>query len=153
MAGSGATLCTATATAGLTIVATPIGGAVGGTATAVATSGAFQKYTTKLAKKYPCLKEMAKQQAALHNMKKEMIEETKALLKEQRRQILKEFQDGASSPAVKLLDRNPKSIADETDIVACDCEGCDSDDSDTRKQDKNTRRATQYDTFSDLGDD
>lgn len=74
-ATSTATICTAAVGCGVSIVATPIGGAAAGAGVGVAASGALTKLGTRLAKKYPCLKEQAKAQAALDALKAEMRQE------------------------------------------------------------------------------
>lgn len=62
-------------------MATPVGGVIAGVATGIATSGAVTKYSTKLLKKYPCTKELARNQAALDALKAEMLDEMKDMLK------------------------------------------------------------------------
>lgn len=60
---------------GVSVAATPIGGAIAAAGAGVVSSAALTKYGTKLAKKYPCLKEQAKAQAALEEMKREILAE------------------------------------------------------------------------------
>lgn len=60
---------------GVSAVATPVVGAVAAAGAGVVTSAALTKYGTKLANKYPCLKDKAQAQAALAEMKREILAE------------------------------------------------------------------------------
>lgn len=107
------TITTAAVGCGVSIVATPIGGAAAGAGVGVAVSGGLTKLGTKLAKKYPCLKEEAKKQAALNELKTEMRAEFQQMLKDQL----------AADKAAAVLDTAGMTVEPQDSQEVCsDCE-------------------------------
>ncbi|CAK0877349.1 unnamed protein product, partial [Prorocentrum cordatum] len=78
LAQTGAALTVGTVGTVASVLGTPIAGVAAGGGTAAVTSGMLVKYTTKLTKKYPCLKEKAKQEQMLADLKADIMKEIDA---------------------------------------------------------------------------